>query len=227
MQTETKGGPDSFRQWARRVLSAAVPSSLFLTRGSPSSGAVCLTFDDGPHRDYTPPVLDALRAHGIRATFFVVGEAAARNPMLVRRMVDEGHEVANHSYSHPDPEQVSADYLDEEAQRTDRVLAAITGRVPSAFRPPRGKITGKGLLKLWARRKTAALWSVDPRDWEVPSENELRNRLRATPLQPGDVVLLHDIHAFGTAAVNEVVEGAKRRGLRFLTVTQMARGDAG
>ena len=103
-------GPDaSFcRQLLRRLLATALPRRVFLTSGPATSREVCLTFDDGPHPEFTPALLDFLKSRMVRATFFVVGRQAEQYPELVRRMASEGHVIDNHSYAHPRPGQRSA-----------------------------------------------------------------------------------------------------------------------
>ena len=110
------------RQGIRQLLTACLPAERWLVRGRRAKGvggvAISLTFDDGPHPEYTPQVLDRLQTYGWKGTFFVVGERAAAHPDLIRRIVREGHELGNHSYTHSEPSQTTAAALIDEVRRT-------------------------------------------------------------------------------------------------------------
>src|SRR5438093_2268452 len=127
------------RQLLRRALSASCPRRLLVTRG-PHGKDICLTFDDGPHPDYTPRVLDVLGRHGVRATFFLIGREAERYPDIVRRIDTEGHDIGHHSYEHRTPALTSARQLAEEIGRTAAVFEGVVGRAGSLVRPPHGKV---------------------------------------------------------------------------------------
>ncbi len=125
--------------------------------------AVCLTFDDGPHPEHTPRLLDALAAEHVKATFFVVGCRAQRYPDLVRRMVREGHDVGHHSYFHREPAATSCRSLMWEVDETVGLLRDEFGIHSTLFRPPKGVVTLPKLTGLWARGQTVVLWTVDAR----------------------------------------------------------------
>jgi peptidoglycan-N-acetylglucosamine deacetylase len=205
------------RQLAKRGLALAAPRRLFMTSGPAGCGAVALTFDDGPHPDHTPPVLDRLRALGVRATFFVVGARAEAHPALLRRIVAEGHELGHHSWAHERPRQASATALLEEARRTARLIEAVVGRRPHLFRPPYGELSAHALLGLWRQRQTVVLWSRDPKDFRGAPPGALERWCRATPLTDGDIVLLHDSHEGLLPALDALVARATELGLVFTT----------
>src|SRR4051812_27039160 len=141
----------TLRQGLRSALAMSVPRKWLLVSG-PANAGVCLTFDDGPHPEHTPRVLDALREHGVTATFFVIGEQAEKYPEVVRRMAAEGHAVAQHSYSHSEPSQTSTRKLLDEIAQTTRLLTDTLGTPAgphaSWFRPPKGELTAGKLLAL-------------------------------------------------------------------------------
>ena len=113
------------RQLALKALSCTMSRRRLMVQGDKRNGAVYLTFDDGPSPETTPRILDTLRAHGAKATFFVVGRQAAAHPEIVRRMLDEGHTVGGHTYHHSPPNQVDGRRLLEELRATDAELARI------------------------------------------------------------------------------------------------------
>lgn len=201
---------------ARRGLAATLPRHWLLVRGT-ARNSVCLTFDDGPDPVQTPRVLDALEELGIPATFFVVGERAERHPALIRRIVDEGHALGHHSFTHSVPHQTSASRLLAEVRQTRTLLHNLVGRNPTLFRPPHGKLTARKALGLWRERQTIVLWNVDPKDFACESAEELRTWFRHRPLVGGDIVLLHDNRPHAADALPELVRATRANGLTFTT----------
>ncbi|HXU63935.1 MAG TPA: polysaccharide deacetylase family protein, partial [Polyangia bacterium] len=207
------------RQLLRRGMAAGLPRRLFMVAGPPASPAVSLTFDDGPHPEHTPALLDRLAAHGIRATFFVLGRNAADHPDLVRRMAAEGHDVGHHSFTHGEPAATSALELVAESRRTARMLADLLGRPPRLFRPPHGKITAGKALGLWATGQTIVLWNQDPKDFSCGSAEALRAWFTGRPFAGGDVVLLHDVHPYAGEAMDAIAAAVRGAGLGFCPVS--------
>lgn len=157
------------------------------------SGQLCLTFDDGPSPEVTPLLLDTLAAAGVRATFFVTGGKADRHPELIRRMIDEGHQVANHGYDHPHPWRSVPGRCSADLRRGEAAVARNAPEPAAArfVRPPYGKLDLAALIDLWRRRRIVAYWSVDPADYAAVDADAIVARL-AGRLNPGEVILLHD-----------------------------------
>lgn len=178
-----------------------LPARLVTTRARGRRRTLYLTFDDGPHPEFTPPVLDLLNSHGATATFFLIGERIDRHPGVVRRIVDEGHALGNHSWSHPRmgdlplPEQI------DEIARTDAALSAFDGRTTHPFRPPSGVLPTNLLLHFARVGRTIAFWSYDSHDYEQLPAPILLAQIRANPPRSGDTVLMHD----DTAATVELL----------------------
>jgi peptidoglycan/xylan/chitin deacetylase (PgdA/CDA1 family) len=206
------------RQAARRGLAAALPRRLYLTSGPRHNRDICLTFDDGPHPEHTPRLLDRLGELSVPATFFLIGREAEKYPDLVRRMAAEGHGVGNHTYSHPARVATSARQWTADVARGEEVLAGILGWQPSLFRPPHGRVTAGDLWGLWRRGRTVVLWSVDPKDYSKPEAEAVRDWFRERPLGAGDLVLFHDNHTPAAAVLPELVVAARSRGFSFTTV---------
>lgn len=207
------------RQAAKTLMARCVPTRWLLTQGRPRPAAprLALTFDDGPHPEHTPRILDLLQTAGARATFFVIGELAARHPDLIRRIAEEGHELGNHTWMHSEPSRTSARQFQTEVQQTDAYLANLTGQVPRAMRPPKGELNWAKLCGLWGRGKTVALWNVDPRDYRLRSADEIATWVSHYTPCDGDVLLFHDNHGWAAIALDLL---AKRHVFeRFATVT--------
>ncbi len=182
---------------------------------------VALTFDDGPSAAYTPQVLDILKKHGARATFFVLGQNAARNKGILARAVAEGHEIANHTYSHIKMTASGRQTITSELERTSAIIKEATGYYPTTMRPPYGAINSALVDMVYnTYGMHAVLWDVDTRDWQHPGVAKVVERA-VGKAQPGSIILLHDIHASTLAAVEQVVTGLQNRGFKLVTVSQL------
>jgi peptidoglycan/xylan/chitin deacetylase (PgdA/CDA1 family) len=205
------------RQLVGAISAKILPRSWFQLHGPASSQAVALTFDDGPHPVETPRLLDALRDAGVVATFFLVGNQIERHPEIVKRIIDEGHAIGGHSYTHPRPEAIDAAGLVAEVQRTNLLLAEVVGKTAKMFRPPYGGMTIKKLLSLWNIKQSLVFWTVDPKDFACASADEVRANLRQRPLRAGDILLFHDNKPFGADLIPEIAAKVRQQGLRFTT----------
>ena len=188
---------------------------------STSSPVVALTFDDGPHPENTPRLLDILRSRQVKATFFVTGKNSQRYPSILRRISLEGHEIGNHTMTHDKITQMSQSQIRYEIGATSQAVRSATGVSPRSFRPPYGA-TSEG-LNSWIKKEfglPSILWSVDPQDWKKPGVNVVTSRL-VNGANRGGILLLHDIHASSVAATPGAIDQLKRRGFRFLTVSQL------
>ena len=205
------------RQLLRSAMTAVLPRSRFLVSGPATSFQVALTFDDGPHHEHTPRLLDRLAELGLPATFFVVGRCAVQHPELVRRIVAEGHALGHHSWTHSEPADTSAAVLGEEVDRSIALLRSLTGRTIDRFRPPKGQLTAAKFYNLWRRGQRVILWNSDPRDYRMQDAAELTEWAAAHVPAPGEVVLLHDIHPHATAAL-DAFAAWRRHGANFVTL---------
>lgn len=182
---------------------------------------IAITFDDGPVVPNTPRLLDMLAARGIKATFFTVGTNVARNPNIMRRIVADGHEIANHTWTHPFLSRLSDAAVRSELQRSHDALTSITGIAPRMYRPPYGAITAR--QKEWIMSEygyPTILWSVDPQDWKTRNAAMTRTRILAET-RPGSIILVHDIHATSVDAMPATLDGLLAKGFRFVTVSQL------
>jgi peptidoglycan/xylan/chitin deacetylase (PgdA/CDA1 family) len=152
-------------------------------------GTVALAFDDGPTPN-TNLVLDALRAAQLRATFFVVGYNVAAYPDIARRIVAEGHTIANHTYDHADLTTLTAAQIDQEIQSTSQLIQQVTGVQPKFLRPPYGSTNDLVRARIAANGLYEVLWTLDSWDWTGVDSMTILNQV--TLLQPGGVILMHD-----------------------------------
>lgn len=181
---------------------------------------VALTFDDGPG-PYTAGLLDTLKKEGVRATFFMLGENVGAHRGVVRRMALEGHELADHSWSHPQLTSLSSAEVRSQIQRTQQAIAEASGGVrPTLMRPPYGA-TDRRVGR--AIGMPLILWSVDTLDWRY---HDVARNIRVGTREPkrGGIILFHDIHKTSVQAVPKVVEGLKKRGFTLVTVSELLQG---
>ena len=184
---------------------------------------VALTFDDGPHGTLTPKVLDILRNNNVKGTFFMQGCNVTAHPQVVRRMVNEGHEVGNHTWNHAYLSKVSREKAEDQLQRTNEAIRNACGVIPVVMRPP-GGYTNAGVAS-WARQRfgfTTIMWDVDTNDWRKPGSAVVAARA-VNGAKPGSIILVHDIHASTVAAVDAFVKGLKNRGYELVTVSELLR----
>src|SRR5437773_4245604 len=182
-----------------------------------------MTFDDGPSATLTPKLLDLLAAHHIKATFFVIGENVAEHPEIVARAAQEGHEIANHSWSHPNFGKMSDENVRRQLQQTDDAIKNATGKRPTLLRPPYGSITARE--KRWIHDEFGydiILWDVDPYDWKRPGPAVVRARI-LKETRPGSIVLSHDIHPGTIEAMPSTFDELETKGFKFVTVSELIR----
>jgi peptidoglycan/xylan/chitin deacetylase (PgdA/CDA1 family) len=160
---------------------------------------VAITFDDGPHPEGTPAVLETLAARGATATFFLVGEQVRAHPDVARAVAEAGHEIAMHGDRHTLLLRRRAHELALDFDRASATIEEVTGRTPALYRPPYGIFSAAGLRLARARGWRPLLWSTWGRDWERRATPASIARRATRGLRAGDVVLLHDSDAYSSA----------------------------
>lgn len=190
-----------------------------LVHGNPSLKEIAITFDDGPYGETTSQILETLAENDVQATFFLVGRHIDAKPELVRQILDAGHEVGNHSYSHPRLTMITHDEAREELKKCEESFFRATGAHMNLMRPP-GMQFDDGILRLAQDMGyTTIHWNALAGDY-VPVEPGMVVKRVLWQVQPGSVILLHD--SPDTAkALPELISRLKADGYRFVTVTQM------
>ncbi|MFF2157088.1 polysaccharide deacetylase family protein [Paenibacillus chitinolyticus] len=201
--------------------------AVFRMRGTSQGKKVALTFDDGPDLNYTPQVLDILKKHQVKATFFVIGSRAQTHPEIIRRMVREGHVVGNHSYSHPFMPKLTASEFSSQIMRTQEVIKPLTGYTPRLVRPPYGAINEEQVRWMSDHHLLAVNWDVDSLDWKGLSGKQVYHNI-VDNARAGSVILQHsaggnDKHDLsGTVtALPDLIRSLKSSGYRLVTVPEL------
>lgn len=184
------------------------------------SDAICLTFDDGPHPEHTPAVLDVLNRYGVKGTFFLRGDRIAGNEALVRRMFDAGHGIGNHGWSHRSLWFRPGAEIRLEIERTASTIASVIGQRPSLFRPPCGRFDSRFRRIMQETDHRLVLWSLLSYDW-AEADSAAVGKTVEKHLHPGAVLVFHDGHRRGallSAVLPQVIESVRRRGLDFVVI---------
>lgn len=182
---------------------------------------IAMTFDDGPSPETTPRLLDILKQRNIKATFFMIGQNAEHNPAIVQRILAEGHEIGNHSWTHPQLSKLSDDRVTEEINKTQAAIKNACGYTPVILRPPYGAITAR--QKQWIEQQfglSVIIWTVDPFDWKRPGASVIEQRILAGA-RPGAIILSHDIHKQTVDAMPATLDALAAKGFKFVTVSQL------
>lgn len=204
--------------------SVAAQSSVVYHYESKDEGCrIALTFDDGPHPRYTDQILKILAEYGVVATFFVIGENADAYPELVRRTVEEGHEVANHTYHHYHTARIDLQTINEEMQACAQSITRITGERPRLFRPPEG-VYNEGIGALCTQNGyTAVLWSIDTEDWAHRSPCTICRNVSKNA-KDGAIILMHDFIGKNSptpSALRQMIPMLLAKGFEFVTVSDL------
>ena len=214
-----------------------LPTPYVIDRAGYHPGLAALTFDDGPDATWTPQILDILKQKHVPATFFVVGENAVAEPGILKRIVDEGHEIGNHSYTHPNLAAESADTARLEIAANERAIEAITGHGTRLFRAPfmgdAEPTTPDEIEPILVAQKLGYIsvgLHVDPLDWQRPTSDVIVQRTIAgitghSDLDSGQVILLHDSGGDRQATIDAlpgIIDGLRAKGYRFVAVSELA-----
>ncbi len=184
---------------------------------------IAFTFDDGPHPTQTPRVLKMLKERNIKATFFCLGQCVAQSPEIAKQIIEEGHEIANHSWSHPQLSKMNEAAVKDELDRAHNVIKQTTGVTPTLMRPPYGAFTTK--QRTWANavwNYKIILWDVDSLDWKhrTPAKTE---SIIMKETKSGSIILCHDIHKTTIDAMPATLDALLAKGFKFVTVSELLK----
>ena len=173
---------------------------------------IALTFDDGPHPEYTPMLLDGLKEREVSAAFFLMGKNAEKYPEIVERMHKEGHTIGNHSYSHVQLSSLEDLEACKEITKANKVVESITGKEPDYIRPPFGS---------WnpdldcITNMIVVLWDVDPLDWKCQNTDLIVKRV-VSKVKEDDIILLHDSYKTTVEATFQIIDTLEKEGYEFV-----------
>ncbi len=194
--------------------------------GDSSRKDLFLTFDNGYENGFTSEVLDTLKAKKVPAIFFVTGHYAKDQPELMKRMVQEGHLIGNHSWSHPDMTQISNHRIKDELEKVKQEVAQVTGQKNMPFfRPPRGIFSERTLAVSKELGYTNVFWSVAYKDWDTKAQKGWKYAYDnvMAQLHPGAVILLHSVSKDNAEALGQIIDDARKQGYEFKSLEQLGK----
>ena len=181
---------------------------------------VALTFDATYGDNQTYRILEILRNNNIKATFFLSGIWLYNFPDLVRAIAADGHEIGNHSYTHPHMSQITLPEVDSQVIRTEALIKNIAGTDPYLFRPPYGEYNQAFLNALASLGYLTIMWTIDSIDWKYPGPDQIISRV-VDNIEPGAIILMHQSVSQTADALPELIARLKELGYSFGTVTQV------
>lgn len=188
--------------------------SINISDSNDDAKKVALTFDDGPHPRYTQQLLEGLKERNVKVTFFVVGKNAERWPDVVKNIVEDGHLIGNHTYSHVQLNKLSVEEQCLEITKANEVIYNITGKYPEFIRPTFGEWDKKLECNM---DMIPVLWSVDTLDWTTTNVAEIvKNGTKN--IKDGDIILMHDYYKTSVIAALQIIDQLQSEGFEFVTV---------
>lgn len=184
----------------------------------PNQPMIALTFDDGPTKKYTSAILDALKENQASATFFVLGSRASDFPEILQRMILEGNEIGNHTYSHKQLTTLSKANIEEEITHTQESIHDVTNHYPNVIRPPYGS-KNEDVMQC-AEGKKIVTWSLDTEDWRSRNTETIVNKV-LKEVKDGDIILMHDLYASTAEAAIILIPKLKDMGYQLVTVSEL------
>ncbi|MUT65709.1 polysaccharide deacetylase family protein [Paenibacillus sp. NEAU-GSW1] len=202
-----------------------MPQTNLITQIHTPHKAVAFTFDDGPHPTYTPMLLDIFREAQGKATFYMIGEQIEQFPELATAVYEQGHEIGNHTYSHPFLTELSDEACREELIRAEKLIEAITGTIPATFRPPYFNIDERvtAIAAELGYVKIAGAANGEARDWEQPGVQHIVDATRES-LSSGSLLIFHDGYGDRSQTIEAVrilVSELTAEGYKLVTVSEL------
>lgn len=205
------------------MLNTFFPGRFVLSRIKTTGREIALTFDDGPHPDNTPRLLQILKKEAARATFFVSGTNLEAYPSLLKSIVEEGHEIGNHSFSHKKIAQLNHIGYWQEIEKASKLIRqyAPPDSMPYLFRPPYGELN-LGIIRLILKHSlTYAGWTIDSNDSYLKDKKKLTDFINSAPVRSGDILLFHEDYPTTIDALPEIINDLKNKGFKLVTMSQL------
>lgn len=193
------------------------PSPIY--KGNPNKQMVSFIVNVAWGNEYLPDILAVLKKHHVKASFFLEGRWTQKNPDLAKMIVDAGHEVGNHSYSHPDMSKIGSAQINRELKKTNDVIEATTGKTVTWFAPPSGSYTNEVVNIASQYKMGTVMWSIDTIDWRKPSSEELISRV-VGKVHNGAMILMHPTKST-TSSLDQLIEQIEAKGYEINTVTEL------
>jgi peptidoglycan/xylan/chitin deacetylase (PgdA/CDA1 family) len=201
------------------LVSTPTPSDIpFIESGPNDVPRIALTFDDGPTPGVTDLILDEFKSRGLHATFFMIGRHVVAAPDLARRVLAEGHEIGNHTFTHPKLNMLPAAQVEAELRRTQDTFAELLHHHAVWFRPPYGAFRRNQSAIAQGQGLGIVLGNVDPADWAQPGEDKIIHTI-LSQTKPGSIIICHDLHRQTARCVGRILDGLLERHWQPVTLS--------
>lgn len=191
----------------------------YINRGPTAGNRIALTFDDGPHPEQTPRLLDELQRHGVHATFFMIGQHIAKHPELARRVLAEGHDIGNHTFTHPKLSELPNVKVEEEIQQTEEILHSVLNHRAIWFRPPFGMLRRDQRALVEKRGMRSVLGDVSTGDWAIPPEEKIMAKFDEATA--GSIIICHDFSAPTANCLGAALKSFRNRNLMPVSLSNL------
>lgn len=188
-------------------------------RGHPKKDMVAFLINVSWGTEYIPEILDILKKHNVKATFFIEGKWAKDNVDSVKMIQEEGHTIGNHAYNHPDMARLARPEITKQIEETNKIIHAITGQTPKWFAPPSGSFSDEVVKVADELHMYTILWTVDTIDWKKPSVNVMMNRVMGK-IHPGATILMHPTQSVVNGLPSLITE-IKSKGYKIGTIDKL------
>lgn len=208
--TATQAAPSDYR-------------SYYVYSGSADSNLIALTYDDGPNQHFTPYLVEILKKKQVPATFFFLGEQVALYPSVAKFVADQGFEIGNHTYSHPNLRKLSRAEIQDELTKTQEIIKSTTGVTPTLLRPPY-MLSNRTVVKLAKSMGLAIIfWSVDTEDWKPSTTKEEIVETILSQVTGGSIILMHDRNTKTLEATEEIIDLLRAKDYEFVTISRLLK----
>lgn len=185
------------------------------------AGKIAITFDDGPRGRITEEILDVLKENNVKATFFILGENGKRYPKILKRMKEDGHQISNHSYSHPNLKKMKMEDVKKQLQQTQNIIYNTTGERNKYYRPPYGAISKEQKEEIKkSLGLTSVMWNICPVDWDKKVTTDYISKFLIENAKNRGIILLHD-YKKTAEAIKIAIPEIKKKGYEFVTVEEL------
>lgn len=186
---------------------------------------IALTFDDGPEALHTEYILQILASENVKATFFLLGKNIEKHPQLAKKIVEAGHDVGNHSYSHRNFYYLNQIEITEEIKESQYQFYSVFGTFPIYFRPPYGNLNRRDMPLVRQYFHRIIKWSIDTNDWRKSASPSAIKKLILNKVHPGSIILFHEKHIKSLGNLPEIIKALKKEGYSFVTISEFLNDD--
>ncbi|MDM5210603.1 polysaccharide deacetylase family protein [Peribacillus sp. NJ4] len=209
---------DRVKEWQPKHIVAQLPEQKEWI--DPTQKVIALTFDDGPHPSHTMSILEDLNKYDGHATFFVLGSRVQHYPEVLQKMLQQGNEIGNHSWDHPQLTRLSKNKIKDQIEKTQDAVEKATGAGPNLVRPPYGAINDNA--REYMEDMKVILWDVDPEDWKERDEKKIVNKVMSKA-KDGSIILMHDIYQASAQAAGKIIKQLHDKGYQLVTISELEK----